>query len=798
MVDLRAEREHQSPAGVQRQVYRRPEPSCWPIPILTTDTPSKMASQGRREAEVPGQRSSDVSRAISRELGPPLVYVNLQLRRDSDPLGPVRADPPASKGRRACPRAPAARVSAPRPPPERRAPERGAACSRARILLRRQHRHPPPLRDGPSLSRTSVPPDRRLGTGAACGLRADHHRTVPPAEDASVPDRTRPDVRPEDGRPAVEAARQRLLERRLDPVGPGRTALWKRKPRHPPTPPPPPPPLDAPRPCCGRSGPGVPGQASEMNPVNATSLYVSASRSVLQCDPGDPRALAELCRLLPFFRQSVSCLVCGNLLRDPIAPVDSACQHYVCRGCKGQRMQLKPSCSWCKDYSRFQENRQLSLLVRCYRKLCRYITQSPLAPLIASAAGSSPDLQAVLNEGLGDAAEDPPDASLALAASEEEPPAPSAVNGLHGCNGLAGPDPVGRPVKEEGFTEEVPVCVRVAGEPGLCDDLKHGSGPLLLSVEEVLRTLDADPDPGPDSAPPSAFRGPRCLQVAPEHGHRPLQPSLQPPPQPARTPPRCRRKRSRSESDSEKVQPLPISSLLLGSPFGADSSPVRPHLGNTDPQDPKFPAPSQRPHLAPVPNGGCPKVGKTVLISSKNLKKTVDHHGGAKKVCAKARQGASKPRPQSHDRVLPHALTHPPSPSKPQYKKPVEKKGCKCGRATQNPSVLTCRGQRCPCYSNRKACLDCICRGCQNSYMANGEKKLEAFAVPEKALEQTRLTLGINLTSIAAAALRGPSAASPGALLNVAAAGGPPVAPSFLSGAGHDGFEDSLEMRFDC
>ena len=33
--------------------------------------------------------------------------------------------------------------------------------------------------------------------------------------------------------------------------------------------------------------------------------------------------------------------------------------------------------------------------------------------------------------------------------------------------------------------------------------------------------------------------------------------------------------------------------------------------------------------------------------------------------------------------------------------------------------------------------------------MAKGEKKLEAFAVPEKALEQTRLTLGINVTSIA-------------------------------------------------
>lgn len=54
------------------------------------------------------------------------------------------------------------------------------------------------------------------------------------------------------------------------------------------------------------------GLAAEMNPVNATSLYVSASRSVLQCDPRDPRALAELCKLLPFFRQSLSCLVCGE------------------------------------------------------------------------------------------------------------------------------------------------------------------------------------------------------------------------------------------------------------------------------------------------------------------------------------------------------------------------------------------------------------------------------------------------------------------------------------------------------
>ncbi|KAF7214181.1 E3 ubiquitin-protein ligase MSL2b [Nothobranchius furzeri] len=591
-----------------------------------------------------------------------------------------------------------------------------------------------------------------------------------------------------------------------------------------------------------------------MNPVNATSLYVSVSRSVLQCDPRDPRDLAELCKLLPFFRQSLSCLVCGDLLQDPIAPTNSSCQHYVCRGCKGQRMQLKPSCSWCKDYTRFQENKQLSLLVHCYRKLCLYITQSPLAPHIASAAGDSPDLQAILSEGLtlAESEPEPEDvldpvtlphtvSTLEVVQSDGAPPirdikreqwSPVTANGLHDCNGLVSSDSL-QPVtvetgegavKQESFTEELPVCMSVTGSggAGLCDistfgdDLKHGGGPLLLSVEEVLRTLetDTDPDTSPEPTPLPDYHpsGPQSNLNGRHHLLDPprlLQPHSQLPPQSPivtpRVPLRSHRKRSRSESDSEKVQPLPISSILQEPAVSAISTHHHPNPATATKHEHRFSAVTPHPHLAPVPNGGPPKAGKTMLVSSKTLKKTMEHHGANKKPYTKARQGAPKPRTQPRDRVPPHPhahpLTHPPSPSKPLYKKPVEKKGCKCGRATQNPSVLTCRGQRCPCYSNRKACLDCICRGCQNSYMANGEKKLEAFAVPEKALEQTRLTLGINLTSITTAALRSPASSSPGStLLNVTTATGAPVSAAFLSGTGHDNraFEDSLEMRFDC
>lgn len=388
-------------------------------------------------------------------------------------------------------------------------------------------------------------------------------------------------------------------------------------------------------------------------------------------------------------------------------------------------MQLKPSCSWCKDYSRFQENRQLSLLVRCYRRLCVYIAQSPLAPHIASAAGDSPDLQAVLSEGVAlaevepDTEDAPPNPPPAREEAEGAEPAAGAVNGLHSCNGLtgSGPPPLGGGMAKQERAVEAALCDITA----LSDNLQHHAtaaatgGALLLSVEEVLRTLEPDP------APPSSIHQPNLNGPSPSV---PTQSSPRPPlPDHSAVatplvPPRCRRKRSRSESDSEKLQPLPIASLLRGAslPLAASSCPHNPKPAPAKQEPPKFlaAAAGTLPHLPPMPNGSPPKVSKTVLVPSKPLKKTLEHHSGPRKAYAKARQGVPKPRAPARDRPLPlvpppppphphsHPLTHPSSPSKPLYKKPVEKKGCKCGRATQNPSVLTCRGQRCPCYSNRK------------------------------------------------------------------------------------------------
>lgn len=106
--------------------------------------------------------------------------------------------------------------------------------------------------------------------------------------------------------------------------------------------------------------------------MNATSLYVSTCRLIILADAADKSSWTDLFRLVPYLRQSLSCTVCGNLLKEPYTPTNSSCQHHVCKKCKGGRKKLKPSCSWCKDYENYAENLQLRILLQCYKKLCEY------------------------------------------------------------------------------------------------------------------------------------------------------------------------------------------------------------------------------------------------------------------------------------------------------------------------------------------------------------------------------------------------------------------------------------------
>ncbi|XP_030629545.1 E3 ubiquitin-protein ligase MSL2a [Chanos chanos] len=559
-----------------------------------------------------------------------------------------------------------------------------------------------------------------------------------------------------------------------------------------------------------------------MNPVNATTLYLSACRSTFKCDPQDPETYSELFTVLPFFRDSLSCRVCDHLLQNPVSPANSSCLHYVCKDCRGKRMLLKRACSWCKDFERFEENKQLSILVECYRKLCEYISASLSVEQAASTVRGYPEvmrmLQEVLDlkekpEGLCNADTSNVTQNQALSTSEShsvswlktvtDPPQCSsnkssndidilsvdkvtvcAPSSLDTVVDLEPPRsemaPVHEPLTVEEFYSDT-VAIKVLNDNSKTE---KENGSKAVCAQEVLETPDTLQHKSEASGrqdrtlavPSQQFSHPQNSESLPSN--HPQQPSTGITAATHRKV-RLSRKRSRSESDSETVQPLPLTCFIQGPPVAATAPPKV----ACEPNPPAQPA-------AAVPNGGVLKVNKALLDSCKNIQKSVDTHS-SKKGHAKSKPSVAKPKVKTKSRVIAGGET-PGQPPKTVYKKSQEKKGCKCGRATQNPSVLTCRGQRCPCYSNRKACLDCICRGCQNSYMANGEKKLEAFAVPEKALEQTRLTLGINVTSISVR-----NAGANAGVLSLTT--GSPMA-SFLDTSPHEdqNFEDSLEMQFDC
>uniref|UniRef100_A0A8C6UYZ1 MSL complex subunit 2a n=1 Tax=Neogobius melanostomus TaxID=47308 RepID=A0A8C6UYZ1_9GOBI len=420
-----------------------------------------------------------------------------------------------------------------------------------------------------------------------------------------------------------------------------------------------------------------------MNGVNATALYVSASRAVLQCDPRQPHTFTDMYTLLPFFRQSLSCLVCGSHF-----PANPDCQHSVCSGCKGQKMRVRLSCNRCKDYSSFQENKQLSLLVQCYRKLCVYVMHSPLLQPISS-VGGSPEIMALLDEVL---------------MSEEE-----------------------------------------------TDDLNLVQEEVSSTAVESLTPTEASPQPCLSHNYTQIHTDRTNIMTG--HGAHTHIPSLDPPPASRPLPIRLNRKRSRSESDREKVKPLPISSILQGSSSYVHTNPSH-TLHYTQSHAPTITVPTHT--YSSLANGAPSKTSRPAQNHSKGVRKHVDPN--PKKPHAKPRSsGGSKSKDRNKEQRLLSGCMLPTAPVRPPYKKPVEK------RAASVYSII---------YS---------------------------FAVPEKALEQTRLTLGINLTSItAAAALRNPATTSirGNTLLNVTTATGSPVPTAFLSPSSpqEPSYEDSLEL----
>ncbi|XP_046383470.1 E3 ubiquitin-protein ligase MSL2 [Ischnura elegans] len=347
--------------------------------------------------------------------------------------------------------------------------------------------------------------------------------------------------------------------------------------------------------------------------MNATSLYVSTCRLVLQADTGDPSSWSDLYRLVPYLRQSLSCTVCGNLLIEPYTPTETNCQHHVCKACKGGKKKLKPSCSWCRNYGKYVENVQLRILLQCYKKLCEYITSTEIYRHLASVTtnGGTSSLVELIQEGAGFKDEYKSTAGLSKSAY-------SILPCVYTTTSTSTQTQVG--VGTSPQSVDAPTIKTVSNGSSLYSIMYASNNKITIKRKASRDTIfyldgtEAPPSPSPIAPPPQLTQTVTCV--------------------------------------SQSVTPSVVRTL--------------------------------------VGSGGV----SGTLMTETNI---VGSGAGFKK---------PKQKPMNNVNAKPKA----------------KKKGCRCGNATAMPGKLTCCGQRCPCYVEAKACLECRCRGCRNPHRPGGHK----------------------------------------------------------------------------
>ena len=423
--------------------------------------------------------------------------------------------------------------------------------------------------------------------------------------------------------------------------------------------------------------------------MSAIGFYITTCRYVIQCNPHDPESWSDLERYLPFLRQSLSCCVCAQIIHNPMGPPHTVCQHSVCKDCLGGKMRLKPSCSWCKNHEDFVENSQLAILVQCFKKLCEYMASSAIAVALSNANnGGTNALTAIIHEG--------------LAIKDESIPAAGPCIGLFPPK-LHKVQPGSEPKRRRRRRKRHSMKVRLGQGHGQCvkGSTQFEDGP---SVSRQNDTHDAvNSVKGADL--PTA--------TAVSEGHSEGKSEHTPTTESVKDTEDNENNNSENLFSQEDMSPCTVTTELSmpDTAMTPASHQASRDLYNTVAAEHDY---VNKDILKDEENKleKFEKLGKS--ISNKSRKSENCHINLIKKakMANFDKLRFEETNMQSIGMDDKDSITFQ---SDIKQSKSLKKgKGCRCGLATPNPGKLTCCGQRCPCYSAFKGCVDCRCRGCRN------------------------------------------------------------------------------------
>lgn len=350
-------------------------------------------------------------------------------------------------------------------------------------------------------------------------------------------------------------------------------------------------------------------------------------------------------------------------------------------------MLLKPSCSWCKDYGKFADVKQLRILLSCYKKLCEYIAATPIARSFVGANGESNSTLTILQEGMAiNATHESSDLPQGKAINILDILTTANLGKTRDTAHLKSPGRGRGPGRPRGRSSGVlaspnshPVRNPEVGSPvpdscldGLCNGL-DSSDNLDMSDDHSLYSgslsnSDSSRVKVKHKRHSSEHKSKSKKKKKKHDKDRGRKSEKQ---QNKRSQRSDRDRRSRIERKKRRHRYHKDSSEREDDDFREQSESEKEKLvnGNGEPSSPEEDTPKR----------------KTVVISGHRAK------------LLKA------------GKILP----------------PIE--GCRCGTWSKHPGANTCRGNRCPCFMADKGCKKCRCRGCQNPF-------LEEDVTPKKRL----------------------------------------------------------------
>ncbi|KAH9508740.1 hypothetical protein Btru_049791 [Bulinus truncatus] len=460
-------------------------------------------------------------------------------------------------------------------------------------------------------------------------------------------------------------------------------------------------------------------------PIAHTAIIVRHAAYIISANAEDKSTWCDIFKYLPCLRQMLSCCVCGSLIKCPHGPSQSVCLHNVCIHCIGGQMRLKPSCSWCKDQSNFRENKKLRILISCFKCLCAYVSNSSLGAEISKASinGCGNEAERTLSV-LKEAEQFQDDILLTPPPKEFPLVSKSLSGGIKSTSGLIR-------FSAKFGPQDVVIFKRKRGRPKSnlkADEKKRALTEQIKKIKQKAlgaRSQNLINKTFVKSFPATNNIKKRRREVPSNTGLLIAQ--------------RPHRDRSGKYSvgqlwretflEETHPEPDPDSGIEVGNTSDQDhssqiSSAIKHVTETTDNitkaqrKDTRLHKNSETDAKSIVSNHDLTSLTEetdkprlTLTISKKRFQSIPRRKRNAASVSSESKEFTS----HISSKISQSSTSSLPSQKKLSLKGTARQRAdiCKCARFKM-PNQLTCFGQKCPCYSEKRGCNDCLCNGCKN------------------------------------------------------------------------------------